>query len=407
MYPEARGPRRLAGLNRDLAEWFPVNGVPGNFARITSAGAFSDNGGTAASEAFGAGAVFGANNNCTVVGNGSSATNANCTLIGQNTSSSGNEGVAIGVAAAVTGTAGIAIGYGSAVALANTCVIGASGTSTGFISALYFGITAAAPQNVSINACGGSGSNIAGASITIAGGKNTGTGAAGAIIFSQSLPIATTTSSTLNALATVGQFDGVYGGLTLTQPIAPTGSPTAFMITGAAHTTLTLSTEATDVNFNLARTVQFATGAIATQRAFRVQAPTYGFVGASTITTAVTLDVSGPPIVGSNATFTSAIALRVGGLTQINGNLQLGTAGNKLLIATGSNASAGTGTLSSGTVTISTTAVTASSLIFLTDTSSGINIGTLSVGTITAATSFVVNSSNVADASTFNWIIIN
>jgi hypothetical protein len=29
------------------------------------------------------------------------------------------------------------------------------------------------------------------------------------------------------------------------------------------------------------------------------------------------------------------------------------------------------------------------------------------VGIITAATSFVVNSSNVLDANTFNWLIIN
>lgn len=79
----------------------------------------------------------------------------------------------------------------------------------------------------------------------------------------------------------------------------------------------------------------------------------------------------------------------------------------KLNVTTGTNANAGTGTLSGGTVTISTTAVTASSLIFLTDTSNGANIGTLSVGTKTAGTSFVVNSSNALDASTFNWLIIN
>lgn len=75
--------------------------------------------------------------------------------------------------------------------------------------------------------------------------------------------------------------------------------------------------------------------------------------------------------------------------------------------AGGAGAQVGTGTLSSGTVTISTTAVTASSLVFLTDTANGANIGILSVGTKTAGTSFVVNSSNVLDAGTFNWFIIN
>ncbi len=71
------------------------------------------------------------------------------------------------------------------------------------------------------------------------------------------------------------------------------------------------------------------------------------------------------------------------------------------------DSSCGTGTLASGTVTISTTAVTSNSLIFLTATANGAALGTLSVGTKTAATSFVVNSSNVADTSTFNWLIIN
>lgn len=93
------------------------------------------------------------------------------------------------------------------------------------------------------------------------------------------------------------------------QPVNTTGSPTAFRVTGGAHTTLTASTEASDVVLNLARTVQFATGNIAAQRAVRVQAPTYGFVAASTITDAATVSISGAPIPGSAATFTRAVAL--------------------------------------------------------------------------------------------------
>jgi hypothetical protein len=89
-----------------------------------------------------------------------------------------------------------------------------------------------------------------------------------------------------------------------------TGSPTLFSLTGPAHTTLALSTEATDVNFNLARTVQFATGALTTQRTMRIQAPTYSFVGASTITNAATLELS-PPVAGTNATITNTSALVV------------------------------------------------------------------------------------------------
>ena len=97
--------------------------------------------------------------------------------------------------------------------------------------------------------------------------------------------------------------------LTVTQPVITTGSPTTMTVTGGAHTALTLSTEAPDVNFNLARTVQFATGALTTQRAMLIQAPTYGFVGASTITNAATLTVLNAPKAGTNATLTNTSAL--------------------------------------------------------------------------------------------------
>lgn len=67
----------------------------------------------------------------------------------------------------------------------------------------------------------------------------------------------------------------------------------------------------------------------------------------------------------------------------------------------------GSGTLSSGTVTISNTSVTASSLIFLTDTTSSItNLGALTVSSQTAGTGFTVKSANVLDTSTFNYMIV-
>jgi len=94
---------------------------------------------------------------------------------------------------------------------------------------------------------------------------------------------------------------------------------------------------------------------------------------------------------------------------QVDGNLSLTTAGNKIKIATGSNASVGTATLSGGTVTVNTTAVTSSSKIFLTPQTTGAltNIGVPTVGTIVNGTSFVINSSNVLDTSNVNWFIIN
>lgn len=93
---------------------------------------------------------------------------------------------------------------------------------------------------------------------------------------------------------------------------------------------------------------------------------------------------------------------------EVTGNLEFLTAGNKIKIATGSNASAGqSGAMTAGSITISTTAVTSNSLIFLNHASVGGTQGILSVGTITAGTSFVINSSSALDTSTVNWWIIN
>jgi len=153
------------------------------------------------------------------------------------------------------------------------------------------------------NGSSGSAGTATGGAVTLTGGTGYGTGVGGAINL-------------------VGGSGPVSGGIFVSQGVSTSGSPTLFTVTGAAHTTLTASTEATDVNFNLARTVQFATGALTTQRAFRIQAPTYAFAGASTITTASTLSISGPPIAGTNATITNAYALNVeSGETRLGGTL--------------------------------------------------------------------------------------
>lgn len=91
----------------------------------------------------------------------------------------------------------------------------------------------------------------------------------------------------------------------------------------------------------------------------------------------------------------------------VRGDIGIGTAGKKLRYKTGTNAAAGTGTLSGGTVTISTTAVTSSSLVFVTLTNSGTtNVGSLTVSAIVNGTSFTVTSTNASDTSTFNWFIV-
>lgn len=116
--------------------------------------------------------------------------------------------------------------------------------------------------------------------------------------------------------------------------------------------------------------------------------------------TSTTNNFAGPTGFGATTAPTDAV--------EITGNLALLVAGNKIKIATGSNASAGvSGAMTAGSITISTTAVTANSLIFLIHATLGGTQGILSVGTVTAATSFVINSSNAADTGTVNWLIIN
>jgi hypothetical protein len=98
----------------------------------------------------------------------------------------------------------------------------------------------------------------------------------------------------------------------------------------AAHTNLTAGTEVPDTNFNLSATKTWATGAIATQRDFLVQARTYAFAAASTVTTAATVAITNAPQVGANAAITNAYALWTqAGATQLNGGSYVQTTGTK------------------------------------------------------------------------------
>lgn len=117
--------------------------------------------------------------------------------------------------------------------------------------------------------------------------------------------------STQISLATF-LISAMTGGSSFTQgALASVTSPKILTLTGGAHTTLTASTEAIDVDFNFARTVQFATGALTTQRSSLIRASTYGFVGASTLTKASTLSITGAPVAGTNATITTSIGFEV------------------------------------------------------------------------------------------------
>jgi hypothetical protein len=124
-------------------------------------------------------------------------------------------------------------------------------------------------------------------------------------------------------------------------------------------------------------------------------------------------------------TATTFLTATLGDVTATNGNIVRGTAGNKDVyssVATTTTAganSAGTVTLSSGTATVATTAVTAASQIRLYRQGIGATgaaaLGILTLGTISAGVSFVITAVQAADAtaaqasdvSVIGWEIVN
>lgn len=109
----------------------------------------------------------------------------------------------------------------------------------------------------------------------------------------------------------------------------------------------------------------------------------------------------------------SSITAATGNITATNGNLVLGTTGNKLQISAATPASDSIGTSAAldgatpSQLVVSTTAVTSASKIFLSYATAGGTQGSLSVGTIVNGTSFQIKSSANGDTSTVNYLIIN
>jgi hypothetical protein len=98
----------------------------------------------------------------------------------------------------------------------------------------------------------------------------------------------------------------------------------------------------------------------------------------------------------------------------VQGNLNLNTTGDKIKIATGTNASVGTATFGTGgTVTLTNTCITSSSKVFIMLTTVGGTTYGVYQQSTTGTSSMVINSlttlgaANTADTSTFNYWIIN
>lgn len=111
----------------------------------------------------------------------------------------------------------------------------------------------------------------------------------------------------------------------------------------------------------------------------------------------------------SGGTMTGALTLSGSGSNlSVGGNLTVATAGKGLQVKEGSNAKMGTATLVTGTKVVSTTAVTASSRIFITTQSLGTVTApkVIAVTARTAGTSFTLTSTDNTDTSVVAWMLV-
>ena len=145
----------------------------------------------------------------------------------------------------------------------------------------------------------------------------------------------------------------------------PVATDRALSVRPANHTALTASTEYISLAVNGA-TQQFATGSLATERYAAILAPTFSFVGASTITNAATFAILGAPVAGTNATITNSYSFWVGsGKSQFDGTIGLSDTTDSTSTTTGSFTSLGglsygaTKTMYGGGINLATTALIA------------------------------------------------
>ena len=211
------------------------------------------------------------------------------------------------------------------------------------------------------------------------------------------------------ALPNSGPAD-LVGSLTMTPVAASSGVRSLLTVTAPADTGLTATTEQVDVYLNLAATRTWATGALTTQRFVRVAAPTIAFAAASTVTTAITFDISGAPIAGTNATITNAYAFRVasgksyfGGAIAMDMTDSSGTPGAVTI-----NKSAGKAAIALGasSVTVTNSRCTLTSIVLVTPISQDATC--INLVAVAGTGSFVVSgAANATAATSFAFVVLN
>ncbi len=174
------------------------------------------------------------------IGENSTSTDADAIAIGRDSITDGRYSIALGTFADAQFTESIAIGTDATTTASNQFVLGAASYG---ITSLYLGegvtSASAATADITLQATGGSGTDIAGADFTIAGGQGTGTGVGGSIILQTAS--AGSTGTSLNALTTYYTLNStglLAGSNGATISVPGTGSNSEQFGLGASATSL-------------------------------------------------------------------------------------------------------------------------------------------------------------------------
>ncbi len=200
-------------------------------------------------------------------------------------------------------------------------------------------------------------------------------------------------------------------------PIRGSGAPPANFKGQLGQMYLDTSVSPADIYFYNGLTWQISTAELDTLTTddATVVVPVSGninLLGGSNINTTgsgddATINLDNSPSVSGSLTAGTTITATLGNITATNGNLALSTAGNKIIIATGANASVGTSAaMTAGEVIVATTASSATVKIFYSRATTGGTTGDVSI-TAQDGTGFTLTSTSNTETSTFNWWIIN
>ncbi|HLC79931.1 MAG TPA: hypothetical protein VJG83_05955 [archaeon] len=140
-------------------------------------------------------------------------------------------------------------------------------------------------------------------------------------------------------------------------------------------------------------------------------------IGATAATSTFRVDIAGFTRITGDLNVGKKITtqdLNIVNTATLNGDLNISTLGKKIIIKDQnvgandnfSNACMGSGRLTSGGVTITTTCITENSRVFLTRQSGGLGNASYGIGGRTAGTSFDINSSYATDANSIAWMIV-